>query len=115
MPPTWSARVVDRLIEHRANGTPFERAWLLTLRELPPRAADDGGWSPQLAIHGDLTVTGFLKRACESAWYGTVGAVGSGEGPAIRYFNTGVIRDLDSSAPARRAVGGSRHRTRQAA
>lgn len=114
MAATWAANVVERLIDLRADGYDFDRAWRQAISAFPPRASDDGGWSPQLAINGEETVTGFFRRACEAAFYGQEGALGSGNGRPIHQWRREIVREVDDASPALRSTS-SHGRFRQAA
>jgi hypothetical protein len=102
----WTSLVVDRLIELRANGYPFDRAWTEAMRRYPPRGRDMG--SPRLFEEDGRAVDGlvpFLKRVAEDAYNDTQGPVASGNGPALRHFRVDMVRSVDESGPARRARG----------
>jgi hypothetical protein len=108
MAASWAADVVDRLIELRADGYPFARAWREALRLHPydgggvgsgtPRLFDETGRAPE-------TMVSFFRRACENAYHDVRGPVGDGNGPAIRHFRVDMVRSVDESGPARRARG----------
>lgn len=100
---SWFAAVVGELRRHREDGHSFDIAWSLATRSHPARAKDDGGYVPRLfGTGGEETVVGFFRRACEEAW--------NGERPKLAHFQVEAIREVESTAPARRALGGSRFR-----
>lgn len=48
------------------------------------------------------TLTQFFWRAARNAYEDYVGPEGSGQGPALAHFRAAMLRDLDSSTPARK-------------
>jgi hypothetical protein len=105
---TWASDVVDRLIELRADGYDFDRAWTAALRLYPPHGRDLGAVTPRLFEEDNRAADGlvsFFRRACEAAYNDVRGPAGSGNGPAIRHFRVEMVRAVDDSGPARRARG----------
>jgi hypothetical protein len=134
MEATWPEKVVARLRQHRAEGCTFEHAWIQTMRALPtggngaafaqlrPSGSEqvesmhlfDEAGKPTAVPEVTETLGGFFRRVCEDAFYGTVGPVGSGNGPALRHFCPEMVLELDNAEPARRSTL-SVGRVRQAA
>lgn len=118
MAATWAARVVNTLIELRADGYSFDRAWSMAQRQHPPRGKDDAAPSvPNLFDEDGRAIDGvvsFFRRACENAWHDVRGPAESGNGPAIRHFRLEMVREVDDASPALRSTS-SHGRYRMAA
>lgn len=118
----WTAAVVGHLCESKRSGLTFETAWNLAIQTYPPRRRDTGALE-EVAPDGrqlrmnlrprEETLVGFFKRACEDAWHDR-GANREKTEPRVRFFRVEIIREVDESAPARRAHGAG-GRVRQAA
>lgn len=104
---TWQRAITGCLIELKRYGVvDFDEAWGIAYREHPPRSRDLGEQSAPLfdvrAGDREPTVVEFTRSVNERAWRGVVGPVGSGDGPALRFFRTELIREDEDSRPARR-------------
>lgn len=98
----WPAAMVAHLQRSQRLGVAFEAAWLAALRANIP----DGKGSAETLFdeRGEPhdTAVAFLKRVTRDAYNGVTGPIGSGRGPALRSFRPEMLRELDSSEPARR-------------
>lgn len=98
----WPGKVVAVLLSCKAQGVPFERAWREALTTHPPRgSASEATLFDEAGEPHDTTVA-FLKRVTRNAYDDVQGPVGEGNGPAIGHFRGSMLRDLDSSTPARK-------------
>jgi hypothetical protein len=91
---SWQAEIVQHLRRSKARGLPFDTAWNAAQRDIviPGRDEDAG---TLFNVHGEDsrfdTTAAFFKRACCHAYEDRVGAVGSGDGPALRHFSVEMM------------------------
>jgi hypothetical protein len=109
------SRVVSHLVYCKRQRLDFDYAWRLAMNAYPPA----GGVGDVTTLFDERSrphdpADDFLRRVCRNAYDESVGPVGEGNGPSVKYFRPDMIRDLDSSVPARRSTL-SRGRVRQAA
>jgi hypothetical protein len=106
----WTVAVVAHLTRSKRLGVAFDVAWQDAMAADPPEGGrpvastlfDDEG-EPHGAMSPETrAMVAFQRRILGAAYEDTVGPVLSGNGPALRHFRPEMLRDLDSSAPARK-------------
>lgn len=101
MTTLWQQQVIAYLATCKRDAIPSQEAWAKAMIACPPRAR---GVDPARLFDEAKPdyLLAFFKRVALAAYDDTQGLPGSGQGPAIRHFQVGMLRDLDSSGPARR-------------
>ncbi len=103
-PPTWQAEVVAHLRVSKQAGFDWPTAQRLAQNAVRIPARDRYGTAriyadtTQAALfdeggdaaHAD-TIAAFFWKAAENAYMDVVDAAGSGNGPALRYWSTGML------------------------
>jgi hypothetical protein len=99
----WPTVMVDHMLASKQRGLSFEDAYRAAERECPPpgRGAEVTLFDETGAPHNGLVA--FFRRVAEAAYNDVQGPVGSGNGPALRGFQAGMLRELDEGGPAVRS------------
>lgn len=101
----WSAQVAGHLLDSKRRGLPWPEAKRLAAAMYPPRGRDAGDATPRLFAEDGRapdTVVSFFWRVARNAYDDVTGPPLSGNGPALQHFKPDMLRDLDSSEPARK-------------
>lgn len=87
----WSSEITNHLVLLKRQGVPFEDAWQLALKAVPPRGSEFRGMPQAMnlidaAAEPDMVT--FTRTACEDAWHG--------RRPALKGLSRSIL-DLDGT------------------